>query len=262
MKLEWYGHSCFRLCADEGTAVFDPYADDYVPGLPPIALEADAVFCSHEHNDHNARDKVTLSGRAPRFTVEKISCFHDELRGLKRGANTIHVIGAEGMRVAHLGDLGHRLSGRILKKLGKIDVLMIDKAAKYGGTSVTTTSPMSINPSYFVEKNDGQDYVDGGWEAVGGDNVPIDPVVQNYPAIGTIFVIYCSREPPRRIKVKDYDWLKVTEIIPSIDTAGLFDGTTNFSYNRIRLLIDTGYEDTVAVLKGRGLYPVSSYWFE
>lgn len=131
MKLEWYGHSCFRLCADEGTAVFDPYADDYVPGLPPIALEADAVFCSHEHNDHNARDKVTLSGREPRFTVEKIPCFHDELRGLKRGANTIHVIGAEGMRAAHLGDLGHRLSGRILKKLGKIDVLLIPVGGFY-----------------------------------------------------------------------------------------------------------------------------------
>ena len=42
----------------------------------------------------------------------------------------------------------------------KVDVLMIDKAAKYGGTSVTTTSPMSINPSYFVEQNGGQDYVD------------------------------------------------------------------------------------------------------
>ena len=42
----------------------------------------------------------------------------------------------------------------------KVDVLMIDKSAKYGGTSVTTTSPMSINPSYFVEKNNGQDYVD------------------------------------------------------------------------------------------------------
>ena len=42
----------------------------------------------------------------------------------------------------------------------KIDVLMIDKAAKYGGTSVTTSSPMSINPKSFVEKNDGKEYVD------------------------------------------------------------------------------------------------------
>ncbi len=42
----------------------------------------------------------------------------------------------------------------------KVNVLTIDKAAKYGGTSVTTTSPMSINPSYFVEQNNGEDYVD------------------------------------------------------------------------------------------------------
>ena len=42
----------------------------------------------------------------------------------------------------------------------KVSVLSIDKAAKYGGTSVTTTSPMSINPSYFVEKNNGEEYVD------------------------------------------------------------------------------------------------------
>ena len=41
-----------------------------------------------------------------------------------------------------------------------VEVMMIDKAAKYGGTSVTTTSPMSINPSYFVEKNGGEEFVD------------------------------------------------------------------------------------------------------
>lgn len=109
---------------------------------------------------------------------------------------------------------------------------------------------------------DGRDYVDGGWEAVGGDNIPIDPLAETSPEVKNIFIIYCSGTPERRVKVKDYDWLRITEIIPSIDTAGLFDGTTNFSRNRIRLLIDTGYEDTVAILKGRGLYPVSSYWFD
>ena len=45
-------------------------------------------------------------------------------------------------------------------KTGEISVLMIDKAAKFGGTSVTTTSPMSVNPSTFVEQNGGEEYVD------------------------------------------------------------------------------------------------------
>ena len=70
--------------------------------------------------------------------------------------------------VIGMGGAGIMTGNRVVDKLyeayegdtSKIDVLMIDKAAKYGGTSVTTSSPMSINPSYFVEKNDGKEYVD------------------------------------------------------------------------------------------------------
>ena len=46
------------------------------------------------------------------------------------------------------------------KDASKVSVLGIDKAGKYGGTSAVTTSPMTINPSYFVEKNNGENYVD------------------------------------------------------------------------------------------------------
>lgn len=125
MKLEWYGHSCFRLCTAEGTVVFDPYEDESVPGLEPISLEADAVLCSHDHHDHNARGNVKLTGNEPSFSVERIPCWHDEVRGLKRGPNTIHIVEAEGMRTAHLGDLGHVLKGEKLHRLGRIDVLLI-----------------------------------------------------------------------------------------------------------------------------------------
>ena len=70
--------------------------------------------------------------------------------------------------VIGMGGAGIMTGNRIVDTLyeaydgdtSKIDVLMIDKAAKFGGTSVTTTSPMSINPSYFVEKNNGENYVD------------------------------------------------------------------------------------------------------
>ena len=70
--------------------------------------------------------------------------------------------------IVGMGGAGIMTGNRIVDALyeayegdtSKIDVLMIDKTAKYGGTSVTTTSPMSINPSYFVEKNDGKEYVD------------------------------------------------------------------------------------------------------
>ena len=116
---------------DVGTAVFDPYADGKVPGLAPLSLTADAVYCSHGHNDHSAADKVTLTGRKPAFSVETVSCYHDERRGLLRGRNTIHILSAEGMRVAHLGDLGHALKGAALDTLRGVDALLLPVGGCY-----------------------------------------------------------------------------------------------------------------------------------
>ncbi len=125
MKLTWYGHSCFLLETKEGSAVFDPYAPGSVPGwsLPP--LTADCALCSHGHSDHNYAEGVTLTGKAPAFRVETLDTWHDEKKGALRGPNTIHVVEAEGRRVAHLGDLGHELTAEQLAALGKIDVLLI-----------------------------------------------------------------------------------------------------------------------------------------
>ena len=131
MKLTWYGHSCFLLETAEGSAVFDPYAPGSVPGLALPALTADAVLCSHGHRDHGFSEAVELSGKKPGFRVTEIASFHDDRRGLLRGKNTIHVVEAEGKRVAHLGDLGHELNEKQLAALGKIDVLLIPVGGHY-----------------------------------------------------------------------------------------------------------------------------------
>ena len=131
MLLKWNGHSCFSVETDAGTVVFDPYKDGKVPGLGPLRLTADAVFCSHEHDDHNARDRVILSEREPGFSVEVIPCCHDDKMGILRGKNNIHILSAEGMRVAHLGDLGHKLRGRALDSLRGVDVLLIPVGGCY-----------------------------------------------------------------------------------------------------------------------------------
>ena len=125
MKLTWYGHSCFLLETAEGSAVFDPYAPGSVPGWRMPALRADRALCSHGHSDHNWAEGVTLTGETPRFKVETLDTWHDEKKGRQRGANTIHVVEAEGKRIAHLGDLGHELKPEQLAALGRIDVLML-----------------------------------------------------------------------------------------------------------------------------------------
>lgn len=125
MLIQWLGHSCFRVEADGYAVVFDPYEDGSVPGLAPLRTSADAVFCSHDHHDHGARSLVTLSGQDCPLSVDTVSSYHDDKLGLLRGKNTIHILSAEGMRLVHLGDLGHRLSGKALAAVKGADALLI-----------------------------------------------------------------------------------------------------------------------------------------
>ena len=125
MIIRWNGHSCFTLETAQGTVVLDPYAPGSVPGLPELKLKADAVLCSHGHADHNYAQGVALSGRPCAVSVETLPCFHDSVQGAKRGPDLIHILSAEGMRIAHLGDLGHGLDLEQLEKLRGVDVLMI-----------------------------------------------------------------------------------------------------------------------------------------
>ncbi len=125
MKLRWLGHSCFLVEAEGYSAVFDPYADGSVPGLGPLRVTADAVFCSHDHQDHNARDLVTLTGRGFPLKVEELASFHDDRRGLLRGRNTIRILSGEGLRAAHLGDLGHMPGRKALEALRGVDALLL-----------------------------------------------------------------------------------------------------------------------------------------
>lgn len=131
MKITWYGHSCFKVSFDGGSVVFDPYADGSVPGWTLPQLSADAVLCSHRHDDHAGAGKVTLSGREPDCKVETVECFHDAEHGAKRGANTIHILTADGVRVAHLGDLGHEPDEAQLAAIGAPDVLLIPVGGFY-----------------------------------------------------------------------------------------------------------------------------------
>ena len=131
MKLIWHGHACFELRLSSGSVVFDPYCPGSVPGLSLPELNADAVICSHGHSDHNCSEAVKLSGREPGFKVTQIPTFHDEQRGRLRGENLCTVIEGDGLRIAHLGDLGHPLSGDELSRLGRLDLLMIPVGGVY-----------------------------------------------------------------------------------------------------------------------------------
>ena len=165
MKLTWYGHSCFLLETAEGSAIFDPYAPGSVPGWRLPRLSADLVLCSHQHSDHNWADGVTPTGRTPSFKVETLDTWHDEAQGALRGPNSIHVVEAEGLRVAHLGDLGHELTLKQRAALGRIDVLLLPvggfftiDAGQAARTAEAIGAPVVI-PMHYRGKGFGYDKI-------------------------------------------------------------------------------------------------------
>lgn len=127
MKLTWMGHSCFKMESQGYTVILDPYEDGYVPGCAPVRELADAVFCSHEHQDHNAKACVTLKkdGVSSPFQITEIATWHDEVQGAKRGKNCIRIFDDGVYRVAHLGDLGCELEPEQIEQLKNLDAVMI-----------------------------------------------------------------------------------------------------------------------------------------
>jgi L-ascorbate metabolism protein UlaG (beta-lactamase superfamily) len=138
MKIKYYGHAAFRLTTDKGvTLIFDPYqsgAYDGALSYGKITDEADIVLTSHGHDDHNYTKDIkgafTLVNNAGTCEVKGVKIkgipsHHDGSKGKERGNNLIFLIEADGMTVAHAGDLGHSLDKGVLKEIGKIDVLML-----------------------------------------------------------------------------------------------------------------------------------------
>ena len=131
MKLTWLGHACFLLEQDGYAILMDPYTG--VEGYPPLEAAAHQVFCSHQHFDHNAVDQAELvpfDGPCP-FTIRTVGTFHDGEGGALRGPNTIHILSADGVAVAHLGDLGHPLSPEQVEAIGPLDAVLIPVGGTY-----------------------------------------------------------------------------------------------------------------------------------
>ena len=133
MQIRWLGHSCFAITCQEYTVVVDPFAPGSVPGYADIQETADQVLCSHEHHDHNYRAGVTLrqDGRANPFTITSLPSFHDDCGGEKRGPNTIHLLEAGGLRVAHLGDLGALPAPEVVEQLQNLDAVLVPVGGFY-----------------------------------------------------------------------------------------------------------------------------------
>ena len=164
MKIKWYGHSAFQITTEKGIRIIiDPYESGSFGGAlsyGQIEDEADIVLTSHDHADHNytkdIRGKYNHISKAgdheiKDIKIKAIPCFHDSLGGKKGGSNLIFVITADGLNLVHMGDIGHSLDPELLKKIGKVDILLLPVGGFFTIDAVMAQKIMNdIKPSVTV----------------------------------------------------------------------------------------------------------------
>ena len=132
VKLTYHGHACFTLEHQGARAVIDPYAWGMVPGAEDLHLQAEAVYCSHGHAEHNFTQAVELTGcPSLPWTVTEFTTPHDDCGGTKRGMNTVRIFNCGGIRVAHLGDIGCFPDEELEKALEGVDCMLIPVGGYY-----------------------------------------------------------------------------------------------------------------------------------
>ncbi len=140
MKIEWLGHSSFKLTESTGVSlVTDPFNAEEV-GISFPEVSADIVTVSHDHFDHNCVGAVKeyrmLVNTPGDHGVDGVDIFgfksyHDDKKGLLRGKNVVFRIRMDGVEVCHLGDIGEDLSPMLAELIGSINVLLIPVGGRF-----------------------------------------------------------------------------------------------------------------------------------
>ena len=166
MKLEWIGHACFKLEAQDGTTVItDPY--DESVGIDMVPLYADLITMSHEHHDHCETSMIvgrpviahgTQEVQVGSVTAKVVSSYHDDVQGAKRGSNAIRFFEIDGMKIVHLGDQGCMPDPAALEAIADADVMMIPVGGTYTVDAqgakeiIDCTKPRCVIPMHVKTK--------------------------------------------------------------------------------------------------------------
>ncbi|MBM3119263.1 MAG: MBL fold metallo-hydrolase [Chloroflexi bacterium] len=162
MKLKWLGHACFLITSDAGVRIItDPYPQGSGLSYALVSEAADIAVVSHDHFDHNnvssvpgKPEVVTSTKTVKGIQFKGVASHHDESGGKERGTNTIFCFTVDGIKLCHLGDLGHRLNKEQITEIGAVDVLLIPVGgvftvdAKMAGTVSDDLNPKVVIPMH------------------------------------------------------------------------------------------------------------------
>jgi L-ascorbate metabolism protein UlaG (beta-lactamase superfamily) len=119
VKIKWFGQSCFRFTAENGTT---------------IVMDRDPGVYSQEG-----------------IGIKGVHTFHDKVSGAERGKNIVFNFRIDGLNICHCGDLGHLLSLEQINEIGKADILLLPIGGRATlNASIATEVMKQLNPAVVI----------------------------------------------------------------------------------------------------------------
>lgn len=184
MKIVNLGHACYLLKSKTVAVVVDPYRNKSVPNLKLPRVEANYVFSSHDHYDHDAKNLINIVPTNEEINVKTVVVPHDHHNGEHRGLNTMHFFNIDGYRILHTGDLGCIPSKEVLEQMKNIDILLAPIngfytiSAKELKQIMDLVNPRVTIPMHYFKKENSSGYPDGGqideFKSLVGDYLEVD----------------------------------------------------------------------------------------
>ena len=167
MKIKWLGLASFLISSDDRTRIItDPYETGADLTYREITQSADVVTVSHDHFDHNnvsaVRGNPQIFRKIGKSDIKGIgfrgiASFHDSFSGKDRGKNMISCFEVDGVKLCHLGDLGHQLNDEQISEIGPVDVLLMPVGGVYTIDAKIATElcdrlkPKIVIPMHFMD---------------------------------------------------------------------------------------------------------------
>ncbi|MEL6167862.1 MAG: MBL fold metallo-hydrolase [Pseudomonadota bacterium] len=142
MDIRWYGHAAFGLKPQNGPSVItDPYRADLV-GYTPIPDAADIVVRSSDDDEGHCREDLvpgqhhlvealeiaknggTKTVAGIEFRAKEAMEYEHHFEHEVPGQNAMYRFELDGIKIAHMGDVGNRLTPDQLAFFEDVDILL------------------------------------------------------------------------------------------------------------------------------------------
>ena len=168
-EIRWFGHNCFRIRGKDAVVMTDPVGKG--TGFSLAKQTADLVTVSSPQPEHANLAAVkpeynTIDGPGEyemhEVFVTGIRTHQDDQDGKVRGHNTSYLIEFDGMKICHLGDLGHALTEEHTEAMTDVDILLVPAGSRHldparAAEIASQLSPKVVIPMQFATASGDRD---------------------------------------------------------------------------------------------------------